>query len=117
MSNKPTTLSALVCPSPGPVLRAEERDTIRVVFKNKASLPYSIQPHGVQYSIEQDGTLYHNELEGQYTHIHTSLSMHEIIQSYGASSSIFPPLIFFSSESYTAKKLRELKKQPSELKP
>ncbi|KAM6963128.1 ceruloplasmin [Aplochiton taeniatus] len=61
----------------GPVLRAEERDTIRVVFKNKASRPYSIQPHGVQYSIEQSGTLYHNELE----------------------------------ESYTAKKLRELKKQ------
>uniref|UniRef100_A0A8C9YQD7 ferroxidase n=1 Tax=Sander lucioperca TaxID=283035 RepID=A0A8C9YQD7_SANLU len=47
----------------GPVLRAEEKDTIKVVFKNKASRPYSIQPHGVQYSIEQDGTLYHNELE------------------------------------------------------
>ncbi|AWP10607.1 putative ceruloplasmin-like [Scophthalmus maximus] len=51
----------------GPVLRAEEKDTIRVVFKNKASRPYSIQPHGVQYSIEQDGTLYHNELEESYT--------------------------------------------------
>lgn len=62
----------------GPVLRAEEKDTINVVFKNKASRPYSIQPHGVQYSIEQDGTLYYNELE----------------------------------ETYTAKKLRELKKEP-----
>nr|XP_057928988.1 ceruloplasmin [Doryrhamphus excisus] len=51
----------------GPVLRAEEKDTIKVVFKNKASRPYSIQPHGVQYSIEQDGTLYHNELEESYT--------------------------------------------------
>uniref|UniRef100_UPI003AAA7087 ceruloplasmin n=1 Tax=Centroberyx gerrardi TaxID=166262 RepID=UPI003AAA7087 len=61
----------------GPVLRAEEQDTIKVVFKNKASRPYTIQPHGVQYSIEQDGTLYHNELE----------------------------------ESYTAKKLRELKRE------
>lgn len=48
----------------GPVLRAEEKDTISVVFKNKASRPYSIQPHGVQYSVEQDGTLYYNELEG-----------------------------------------------------
>uniref|UniRef100_A0A8C7XH81 ferroxidase n=1 Tax=Oryzias sinensis TaxID=183150 RepID=A0A8C7XH81_9TELE len=46
-----------------PILRAEEKDTIRVVFKNKASRPYSIQPHGVQYSIEQDGTRYFNELE------------------------------------------------------
>ncbi|XP_071342581.1 ceruloplasmin isoform X2 [Trachinotus anak] len=51
----------------GPVLRAEERDTIKVVFKNRASRPYTIQPHGVQYSIEQDGTLYYNELEGVVT--------------------------------------------------
>uniref|UniRef100_A0A7N6FBG5 ferroxidase n=1 Tax=Anabas testudineus TaxID=64144 RepID=A0A7N6FBG5_ANATE len=35
----------------GPVLRAEEKDTIRVVFKNKASRSYSIQPHGVQYRV------------------------------------------------------------------
>lgn len=48
----------------GPVMRAEEKDTINVVFKNKASRAYSIQPHGVQYSVEQDGTLYYNELEG-----------------------------------------------------
>uniref|UniRef100_A0A8C9YSY7 Hephaestin n=1 Tax=Sander lucioperca TaxID=283035 RepID=A0A8C9YSY7_SANLU len=67
----------------GPVLRAEEKDTIKVVFKNKASRPYSIQPHGVQYSIEQDGTLYHNELE----------------------------------ESHTAKKLRELKREPRVVTP
>uniref|UniRef100_A0A667XP72 ferroxidase n=1 Tax=Myripristis murdjan TaxID=586833 RepID=A0A667XP72_9TELE len=67
----------------GPVLRAEEKDTIRVVFKNKAGRAYSIQPHGVQYSIEQDGTLYHNELE----------------------------------ESYTAKKLRELRREPRVVTP
>ncbi|KAM8745224.1 ceruloplasmin [Acanthopagrus schlegelii] len=67
----------------GPVLRAEEKDTIKVVFKNKASRAYSIQPHGVQYSVEQDGTLYYNELE----------------------------------ESYTAKKLRELNRQPRVVTP
>uniref|UniRef100_A0A3B4G9M4 Ceruloplasmin n=1 Tax=Pundamilia nyererei TaxID=303518 RepID=A0A3B4G9M4_9CICH len=67
----------------GPVLKAEEKDTIRVVFKNKASRPYTIQPHGVQYSVEQDGTLYHNELE----------------------------------ESYTDKKLRELKRLPRVVTP
>lgn len=49
----------------GPVIRAEEEDTIKVTFRNKASRPYSIQPHGVQYSIEMDGTLYHNVLEGK----------------------------------------------------
>uniref|UniRef100_A0A672P7W1 Transmembrane 4 L6 family member 1-like n=1 Tax=Sinocyclocheilus grahami TaxID=75366 RepID=A0A672P7W1_SINGR len=47
----------------GPVIRAEEEDTIKVTFRNKASRPYSIQPHGVQYNIEMDGTLYHNVLE------------------------------------------------------
>uniref|UniRef100_A0A8B9J8M8 Ceruloplasmin n=1 Tax=Astyanax mexicanus TaxID=7994 RepID=A0A8B9J8M8_ASTMX len=67
----------------GPIIRAEEEDTIKVTFRNKASRPYSIQPHGVQYSIEMDGTLYHNALE----------------------------------ESYTAKKLRELKKEARVIEP
>lgn len=49
----------------GPIIRAEEEDTIKVTFRNKASRPYSIQPHGVQYNIEMDGTLYHNVLEGK----------------------------------------------------
>uniref|UniRef100_A0A673KXS9 Hephaestin n=1 Tax=Sinocyclocheilus rhinocerous TaxID=307959 RepID=A0A673KXS9_9TELE len=31
----------------GPIIRAEEEDTIKVTFRNKASRPYSIQPHGV----------------------------------------------------------------------
>jgi len=97
--------------SAGPVLRAEEKDTIKVVFKNKASRPYSIQPHGVQYSIEDSGTLYHNELEGKYKHIYTHFYLctrhkNEIHFSFH--------LNFFSSESHTAKKLRELKKEPSE---
>ncbi|XP_067085759.1 ceruloplasmin [Osmerus mordax] len=51
----------------GPVIRAEEEDTIKVVFKNNAKRPYSVQPHGVQYSIEQEGTLYYNELEESHT--------------------------------------------------
>uniref|UniRef100_A0A8C9TB37 ferroxidase n=1 Tax=Scleropages formosus TaxID=113540 RepID=A0A8C9TB37_SCLFO len=46
----------------GPVIRAEVEDTIKVTFRNKATRPYSIQPHGVQYSIDQEGTLYNSEL-------------------------------------------------------
>lgn len=49
----------------GPIIKAEEEDTIKVTFRNKASRPFSVQPHGVQYNIEMDGTLYHNELEGK----------------------------------------------------
>ncbi|XP_036371952.1 ceruloplasmin [Megalops cyprinoides] len=44
----------------GPVIRAEVADTIRVTFRNNATRPYSIQPHGVQYSIKQEGTLYNS---------------------------------------------------------
>ncbi|KAM3619901.1 uncharacterized protein V6R79_015503 [Siganus canaliculatus] len=47
----------------GPVLRVEETDIIHVVFKNRASRPYSMQPHGVEYTIRQDGTLYDSQLE------------------------------------------------------
>uniref|UniRef100_A0A673LFN3 ferroxidase n=1 Tax=Sinocyclocheilus rhinocerous TaxID=307959 RepID=A0A673LFN3_9TELE len=31
----------------GPVIRAQIRDVIKIVFKNKASRPYSIYPHGL----------------------------------------------------------------------
>ncbi len=33
----------------GPILRAEVGETIKVVFKNNASRPFSMHPHGVFY--------------------------------------------------------------------
>ena len=33
----------------GPMIKAEVGDTIKVVFKNMASRPFSIHPHGVFY--------------------------------------------------------------------
>jgi len=39
----------------GPVFRAEVGDTIKVVFKNNASRPYSIHPHGVFYTKGNEG--------------------------------------------------------------
>lgn len=39
----------------GPVVRAEVGDTIRVIFKNKASRPYSVHPHGVFYLKADEG--------------------------------------------------------------
>ncbi|CAL1593381.1 unnamed protein product [Knipowitschia caucasica] len=66
----------------GPVIRAQERDTIRVVFKNKASRPFSIQPHGVQYEVEQDGTLYHNEIEGVVTPLAAAMVRPGTVHTY-----------------------------------
>jgi FtsP/CotA-like multicopper oxidase with cupredoxin domain len=42
----------------GPVLRAEVGDTIKVVFKNNASRPYSMHPHGVFYDKASEGSMY-----------------------------------------------------------
>jgi FtsP/CotA-like multicopper oxidase with cupredoxin domain len=39
----------------GPVIRAEVGDSIKVVFKNKASFPFSIHPHGVVYDSINEG--------------------------------------------------------------
>lgn len=49
---------------PGPVIRAEVGDTIQVVFYNRASKPFSMQPHGVFYEKDYEGTVYNDgELE------------------------------------------------------
>ncbi|KAK3576332.1 hypothetical protein CHS0354_039739 [Potamilus streckersoni] len=42
----------------GPVIRAEVGDKIKVVFKNKATRPYSIHPHGVLYTKDNEGVGY-----------------------------------------------------------
>ena len=60
------TDSTFTTPSPrpswlgilGPLLRAIEGDTIRVVFRNATALPLSIHPHGVRYSPENEGAVY-----------------------------------------------------------
>lgn len=42
----------------GPIIRAEVGDTIRIVFKNNGTHPYSMHPHGVFYDKASEGSLY-----------------------------------------------------------
>ncbi len=42
----------------GPVIRGVVGDTLRIVFHNKASRPYSVHPHGVFYDKASEGALY-----------------------------------------------------------
>jgi len=42
----------------GPVLRAEVGDTLRVVFKNNASHPFTMHAHGVFYAKDSEGAGY-----------------------------------------------------------
>ncbi|XP_027778687.2 coagulation factor V isoform X1 [Marmota flaviventris] len=45
----------------GPIIRAQVRDTLKIVFKNMASRVYSIYPHGVTFSPYED------EVNSSYT--------------------------------------------------
>ena len=42
----------------GPIIRAEVGDVIHVTFRNNASRPYSMHPHGVFYDKSSEGALY-----------------------------------------------------------
>jgi FtsP/CotA-like multicopper oxidase with cupredoxin domain len=48
----------------GPVLRGEVGDTIRVVFKNAGTHPYSMHPHGVFYAKDSEGADYADGTSG-----------------------------------------------------
>lgn len=49
----------------GPILRAEVGDTIRILFKNNASRPYSMHPHGVLYDKDSEGAPYNDGTTGK----------------------------------------------------
>jgi len=48
----------------GPLLRASVGDTIRVVFRNQASHPFSMHPHGVIYTKDSEGAPYQDGTSG-----------------------------------------------------
>ncbi|XP_068187172.1 ferroxidase HEPHL1-like [Antennarius striatus] len=53
----------------GPVLRAEEGDTFRVTFMNKADGNYSIQPHGLHYDKRFQGSSYEDDVNKPGSHV------------------------------------------------
>lgn len=48
----------------GPILRGAVGDTIKVVFKNNATHPYSMHPHGVLYEKDSEGADYNDNTSG-----------------------------------------------------
>ncbi len=44
----------------GPILYAEVGDTIKVVFRNHATHPYGMHPHGVEYAKDSEGAGYND---------------------------------------------------------
>lgn len=51
----------------GPLIRASVGDTIRVIFRNNASFPASMHPHGVFYRKDSEGAPYHDGTSGADT--------------------------------------------------
>jgi FtsP/CotA-like multicopper oxidase with cupredoxin domain len=52
----------------GPIIRAEVGDTIKVIFKNNATRPYSIHVHGVLYAKNSEGAPYNDGTAGGDKH-------------------------------------------------
>ena len=48
----------------GPILRAEVGDTIKILFKNNSTRPYSMHPHGVFYDKDSEGAPYDDGTSG-----------------------------------------------------
>jgi manganese oxidase len=48
----------------GPILRAEVGDTIKIVFRNNATHPFSMHPHGVLYLKDSEGADYNDGTSG-----------------------------------------------------
>src|SRR5208283_780576 len=48
----------------GPILRGEVGDTLKIVFQNHASHPYSMHPHGVLYKKDSEGADYNDGTSG-----------------------------------------------------
>src|SRR5581483_5567726 len=48
----------------GPIIRAEVGDTIKILFKNNATRPYSMHPHGVFYDKASEGAPYEDGTSG-----------------------------------------------------
>ncbi|KAM9333121.1 ferroxidase HEPHL1 [Pholidichthys leucotaenia] len=69
------TFSTVKSPDPGhlgiigPVLRAEEGDTLVVSFMNKADRNYSIQPHGLHYDKHFQGSIYEDGVTKPGSHV------------------------------------------------
>ena len=47
----------------GPLIRAEVGDIVRIVFKNNASRPYSMHPHGLFYRKGSEGAAYEDRTD------------------------------------------------------
>ncbi|XP_038564951.1 ferroxidase HEPHL1 [Micropterus salmoides] len=84
----------------GPVLRAEEGDTLRVTFMNRADRNFSIEPHGLHYDKHFQGSSYEDGVNKPGSHVGPGENFTYIWQVLeGPSSSDSPcvPYLYYSA--------------------
>ncbi|XP_044077458.1 ferroxidase HEPHL1 [Siniperca chuatsi] len=99
-TKKPPTTDSQHLGILGPVLRAEEGDTLRVTFMNKANRNYSIQPHGLHYDEHFQGSSYEDGVDKPGSHVGPGENFTYIWQVLeGPSSSDSPcvPYLYYSA--------------------
>ncbi|XP_068456801.1 ferroxidase HEPHL1 isoform X2 [Clinocottus analis] len=97
---KPTTPYSQHLGILGPVLRAEEGDTLRVTFLNEADRNYSIQPHGVHYDKHFQGISYEDGVDKPGSHIGPGENFTytwQVLEGPSSSDSPCIPYLYYSA--------------------
>lgn len=84
----------------GPVLKAEEGDTLKVIFKNMASRNYSIQPHGLHYDKRFQGTNYKDGVDKPGSHVgpgETFTYTWQVMEGPSSSDPSCVPYLYYSA--------------------
>ncbi|KAM6907524.1 ferroxidase HEPHL1 [Xenentodon cancila] len=84
----------------GPVLRAEEGDTLKVTFMNKADRNYSIQPHGLHYDKQFQGSSYDDGVHKPGSHVgpgETFTYTWQVLEGPSSSDSPCIPYLYYSA--------------------
>ncbi|XP_068602540.1 coagulation factor V [Brachionichthys hirsutus] len=74
----------------GPTLRAEEGDVVIVTFRNKASGPHSVHPHGVAYGKQSEGANYFDNTSVKEKEDDVVLPNREHVYSWEVTSDVSP---------------------------
>ncbi|XP_071378036.1 ferroxidase HEPHL1-like [Centroberyx affinis] len=88
----------------GPVLRAEEGDTLRVTFMNKADRNFSIQPHGLHYDKRFQGSSYNDGVDKPGSQVgpgETFIYKWQVLEGPSASDSPCIPYLYYSASEPT----------------
>ncbi|XP_029957075.1 hephaestin-like protein 1 [Salarias fasciatus] len=84
----------------GPVLRAEEGDTLRITFLNMADRNYSIQPHGLHYDKHFQGSSYKDGVVKPGSHVGPGENftyVWQVLDGPSASDSPCIPYLYYSA--------------------